>query len=276
MTTTIPTTPTITVSPAMDDLLLRALAAGVGVAVVAGPLGVFVVWRRMAYFGSAISHSALLGVALALILGFDPTAGVVAVCVGLALALVALQRQRLLADDTLLGILSHGTLAVGLVALAFLPSVRVDLMGYLFGDILAVGGADLAWIAGGGFAALAVLAAIWRPLLSATVHEDLAQVEGAPVALARGVYMVLLALYIAVAMKVVGVLLITALLVIPAATARRFSATPEAMAAVAAVAGAVAVGGGIAASMLADTPTGPTIVAAALVLFAIAMLVGRR
>ncbi|MEO5374351.1 MAG: metal ABC transporter permease [Alphaproteobacteria bacterium] len=260
----------------MDDFVLRALLGGIGVAVVAGPLGAFVVWRRMAYFGSAISHSALLGVALGLLFGFDTTVGVIAVCVGLAALIVLMQRQRQLTDDTLLGILSHGTLAIGLVALAFLDRVRVDLMGYLFGDILAVSAGDLWWSLGGGVATLAVLAAIWRPLLSATVHEELARVEGEPVAVSRAVYMLLLALYIAVAMKVVGVLLITSLLVIPAATARRFATTPESMAGIAALFGATAVMIGLAGSFSVDTPSGPSIVVAALALFGVSLLVRRR
>lgn len=260
----------------MDDFIVRAVVAGLGVAVVAGPLGVFVVWRRMAYFGSAISHSALLGVALGLLFGVDVTLGIVGVCVGLAALLVVMQRQRQLTDDALLGILSHGSLAVGLVALAFLDTVRVDLMGYLFGDILAVTHADVWWILGGGLATLAVLAAVWRPLLSATVHEELARVEGEPVAATRAVYMLLLALYIAVAMKVVGILLITSLLIIPAATARRFARTPEAMAVMAAAAGAVAVALGLWGSFAADTPSGPTIVVTALGLFVLSLTVRSR
>ncbi|KAF0140576.1 MAG: zinc transport system permease protein, partial [Rhodospirillaceae bacterium] len=182
----------------MDDFILRAIWAGLGVAIVAGPLGVFVVWRRMAYFGDTVSHSALLGVALALLIGMDITVGVIGVCIGLTGLLLLLQRQRHLGGDTLLGILTHGALAAGMIALSFLETVRVDLMGYLFGDILAVSFLDLVWIYGSGAVTLAVLAGLWRPLLSATVHEELARVEGRPVATVQAVYMVLLALYIAV------------------------------------------------------------------------------
>ena len=253
----------------MDDFLVRALLGGVGVAVVAGPFGAFVVWRRMAYFGAAMGHSALLGVALGFLLGLDTNLAVIAVCVALTLVVVALGRQQALASDTLLGILAHGALAAGLVTLAFMETVRVDLLAYLFGDVLAVTRGDLLWIYGGGAAALAALVVIWRPLLAATVHEELARVEGVPVAGVRFVFMLLLAVVIAVGLKVVGLLLIVSLLIIPAAAARRLAATPEQMAIAASAIGCVAVAGGLSSSLAWDTPAGPSIVLAAVVLFAV-------
>ena len=251
----------------MDDFLLRALAAGIGVAVVAGPLGCFVVWRRMSYFGATLAHSALFGVALGLLLEVNPTLAIIAVCIVVALVLVALQGQRQLANDTLLGILAHAMLALGLVVTALIETVRVDLMAWLFGDILAVGNSDLAWILGGGVAVLAVLAAIWRPLLAMTVHEELAAVEGVPVVRTRLLFMVIIAVVIAVAMKVVGILLIVSLLIIPAAAARPFARTPEAMAVMAVIAGCISVFVGLGSSMTWDVPAGPAIVLAASVLF---------
>jgi zinc transport system permease protein len=251
----------------MDDFMLRAIAAGVGVALVTGPLGVFVVWRRMAYFGDTLAHSALLGVALGFLLGVNVNLAVVLVGVALALLLVAMSGNRLLSSDTQLGILAHSALSLGLVVMAFQTSVRVDLMGYLFGDILAVSASDLLWVWGGGLLVLLVLLAIWRPLLSLTVHEELAQVEGAPVALLRLVFMLLIALVIAVSMKIVGVLLITSMMIIPAAAARRFSHTPEQMALLAALIGALAVALGLAGSWRWDTPAGPSVVTAAALLF---------
>ena len=229
----------------MDDFLLRALLAGLGVAVVAGPLGAFVVWRKMAYFGDTLAHAALLGVALGFLLEFGANIGVVSVCVLLALILVALQQQRRLASDTLLGILAHTTLSLGLIVLAGMETLRVDLMSYLFGDILAVTTADLYWIYAATVFALVVIIVLWRPLLAMTVHEELAQVEGVPVAIVRMALMLLIAVVIAVAMKVVGILLITSLLIIPAATARTFARTPEQMAALAALSGCIAVCGGL-------------------------------
>jgi zinc transport system permease protein len=260
----------------MDDFILRAVLAGIGVAAVAGPLGSFVVWRRMAYFGDTLAHSALLGVALGFLLGVNLNLAVALLCAALALALVALERQRRLARDTLLGILAHSALALGLIAFAFLETVRVDLMGYLFGDILAVTSGDLAWIYGGGALALAATAALWRPLLAITVHEELAQVDGVNVGLTRAGFMLLVALLIAAAMKVVGILLITSLLILPPAAARRFARTPEAMAVLAALAGALAVLAGTAASLRWDLPTGPAIVVAAGVLFALSAAWPRR
>lgn len=257
----------------IDDFVIRALVAGIGVAAVAGPLGAFVVWRRMAYFGDALSHSALLGVAIGILLGVNLNLTIVALCLALALIIVALQHQQRLASDTLLGIMAHASLSVGLLAISFMEGVRVDLMGYLFGDILAVTTRDILWIYGGGVVALAVLAIIWRPLLAMTVHEELARVEGVNVTATRAAFMLLVALVIAVSMKLVGVLLITSLLILPAAAARRFARTPEQMGILAAVAGALAVSLGIAASLRWDTPTGPSIVVAASALYAATNLV---
>ncbi len=256
----------------LDDFFVRAIIAGIGVAVVAGPLGCFIVWRRMAYFGDAMSHSALLGVALAILIDVNVMFGVVAVTTLIAFALLSLQRRPWLATDTLLGILAHGALSLGLVAVGLMAWLRLDLLSYLFGDILAVTVADLGWIYGGGAIVLAALCAIWRPLLAATVHEDLAKAEGIPTARVRLLFMVLIALVIALAMKLVGILLITALLIIPAAAARRFAATPEQMAVGAAIIGSMAVVLGLEASLMVDTPSGPSIVVAATVLFGLTLI----
>ena len=253
----------------VDDFLVRAVLAGVGVAAVTGPLGSFVVWRRMSFFGDALAHSALLGVALGLLLGIDLTVGVLAVAVIAAILLLGIERRTGLAMDTVLGILSHGTLAIGLVAVAFLERVRFDLLGFLFGDILAVTAADIAWIYGGGAVALALIAYFWRPLLSATVHADLARAEGVPVDRVNLVFLLCLALVVATAMKVVGILLVAAMLIIPAATARPYSRTPERMAVFAVVISWLSVAGGLGLSFAADTPGGPSIISFGLLLFAL-------
>jgi zinc transport system permease protein len=258
----------------MDDFLIRALIAGLGVAAVAGPLGCFIVWRRMAYFGDSMAHSALLGVALGLLTGVDVTLGIVGTGIVLAVILVLLQRQRRLSTDTLLGILSHAALSLGLIAISLMEWLRVDLLGYLFGDILAVTTVDIYWIYGGGVATLACLAMLWRSLIAMTVHEELAEAEGVHVLPARLVFMLLIALIIAVSIKVVGVLLISSLLIIPAATARRFARTPETMAVIASLVGALAVFFGLAASIEWDTPSGPSIVIAATALFAVSFVLG--
>ena len=260
----------------MDDFLIRAALAGTGVALVSGPLGAFIVWRRMAFFGETLAHSALLGVALGLVLGANLNLVIVVVCVVLACILVLLQHQHYLAGDTLLGILAHASLSLGLVTVALVGTLRIDLMSLLFGDVLAVSRGDIQWIWGGGLAALAILIAIWRPLLALTVHEDLARVEGVPVTAVRLGFMLLIALVIAVALKIVGVLLITSLLIIPAAAARRFATTPEAMAVLSSLAGIAAVIGGLWGSWTWDTPTGPSIVLAAMAIFLVSLAAPRR
>ena len=252
--------------------MIRALIGGSGVAAVAGPLGAFVVGRRMAFFGGTLSHSALLGVALGFLLGINLNVGIFAVTAVVAVSLVALGRRAHLSDDTLLGILAHASLALGLIVLAPMEARRVDLMAYLFGDVLAATIGDIALIYGGGAVVIGVLVFLWRPLLSATVHEELAAVEGVPVTAVNLGFMMLLAMVVALAMKIVGILLVTSLIIIPAATARRFSATPEAMAVLAAVIGCLAVAGGLAGSMAFDTPSGPSIVVAAFVLFVFSAL----
>jgi len=256
----------------MDEFLLRALAAGLGLALVAGPFGCFVVWRRMAYFGDTLAHSALLGVVLGMVAGLSPSLGIAVLAVALAVVLGLSQGQKKLASDTVLGIVSHGALAAGLVALSLLDDVRVNLVGWLLGDILAVGWIDVAVIWGGGAVALLALWKLWPSLLATTIDEDLAAAEGHDVTRARLGLMLLIALVVAGAMKVVGVLLVTALLIVPAAAARALARTPEQMALWASVLGVVAVICGLGGSWRFDTPSGPSVVLAAVVLFGLVRL----
>ncbi|WP_417520746.1 zinc ABC transporter permease subunit ZnuB [Marinobacter sp.] len=251
----------------LNDFFWRALIGGLGVALIAGPLGCFVVWRRMAYFGDTLAHSALLGIALSFLISVPLHLGVIITSVILAMALMLFSRNKTLATDTLLGILAHSALAIGLVALSFMPSVRIDLTGLLFGDLLAMNRDDLLWIYGGAILILSLLTVLWRGLLMSTIHEELARVEGVPVERLRLLLMLMFALVIAVAMKMVGVLLITALLIIPAATARRLANTPEQMAALAVVFGFIAVAGGLSLSWHLDTPAGPSVVVTAFATF---------
>ena len=260
----------------LDDFFTRAVIGGIGVALLAGPFGCFIVWRRLAYFGDTLAHSALLGVALALLLELNITFTVFIISVGVAMLLLLLQRQARLSSDALLGLLAHATLAVGLVVLAFMTWVRVDLMGFLFGDILAINKADIITIWVGGLAVLIALALIWKPLFAATVNYEIAVAEGLKPDRANFFFMVLMAAVIAISMKIVGVLLITALLIIPAATARRLSTTPEIMALVASIIGAASVWIGLEGSLQWDTPAGPSIVVAALLGFIISLLPTQR
>lgn len=251
----------------MPDFLLHALLAGIAVALVAGPLGAFAVWRRMAYFGDTLAHSALLGITFGLLLGINLNIAVTIGCLLLALILIALQNNRFLATDTLLGILSHSTLALGLICVSMFSGTRIDLLAYLFGDILSVNWLDIITIWVISLGVIAAIIWLWRPLLAITLHEELAQVEGVAVVRVRTALMLLMALVIAIAMKVVGVLLITALLIIPAAASRRLTHSPEAMAIVASLLGCIAVSLGLFASFYFDSPAGPSIVLAATLLF---------
>lgn len=251
----------------MLEFLLRALLGGLGVAVVAGPLGAFVVWRRMAYFGDTLAHSALLGVSLGLLLEINLNLAVIVMCVSLAAILVTLQKKHFIATDTLLGILAHASLSLGLVVVSFLDNIRIDLMAYLFGDLLSISQNDLFWIYGGGVLVLSLLVAFWKPLLAMTVNEELAKVEGYPVETIRLLLMLLVALVIAVAMKIVGMLLITSLMVIPAATARKLSNSPTQMAYMASLVGCFSVASGLYISFLWDTPAGPSVVVCATLMF---------
>ena len=247
----------------LDDFFSRALIAGVGVALVAGPLGCYIVWRRLAYFGDTLSHAALLGVALALLFQVNISLSVFSVSVFVSLALLLLKRRITLSADALLGLLAHSALAVGMVALSFMSWVRVDLMGFLFGDILAVTPFDIAVIWGGGLFVLLILVIFWQSLFAATVNLELAQAEGMKPEQANIIFMMLMAAVIAISMKIVGVLLITSMLIFPAAIARRFASGPEHMALIATIVGIIAVFGGLYGSLQWDTPAGPSIVVAA-------------
>lgn len=257
----------------LDDFLLRATLAGVGVAIAAAPLGCFVVWRRMAYFGDATAHAAILGVALSLALSLPVFSGALVVALLMALTVNALS-ERGIAMDTLLGVLAHSALAFGLVAVSFLQGVRLDLMAYLFGDILAVGRPDLAVIWGGAVLVLALIGWRWSALLTATVSQDLAHASGIDPRREQLVLTLCLAVVVAVAIKVVGVLLIAALLIVPAAAARPLSRTPETMVLLAAGIGAGSALLGLRLSFLHDTPAGPTIICVAALAFATTNLLG--
>ena len=256
----------------MIELLLPGWFAGFLLALAAGPLGSFVVWRRMSYFGDTLAHASLLGVAFGLLLNVSPFYAVIAVTLLLSLLLVWLEHRPHLAIDTLLGILAHSALSLGLVVVSLMSNVRVDLMAYLFGDLLSVTPTDLYTIAAGVFIVLAVLALNWRSLLSMTISPELAQVDGVNLQRTKLVLMLVTALTIGVAMKFVGALIITSLLIIPAATARRFARSPEQMAGIAVLVGILAVTAGLSFSAWYDTPAGPSVVLGASVMFMLSMM----
>lgn len=257
----------------MEPYLLRALAAGIGLAIVAAPLGCFVVWQRMAYFGETIAQASLIGIAIGLLLQIDLTAAALLVALGVAGLLVALSRQKLVPLDSILGLLAHAALAVGIIAASLVKGPSVDLMGYLFGDIFTTSRQDLMWIGVGGAIVLAVLARLWQPLLALSIHEELAVAEGVNRDLIKGTLVILLAVTIAVAMKIVGILLVIAFLIMPAAAARPLASTPERMAGLAIAIAIAGVIGGLMLSVRFDVPGGPAIVLV-LALIAAASLTG--
>ena len=250
----------------LDDFMVRATLAGIGVAFAAAPLGCFIVWRRMAYFGDATAHAAVLGVALSLALEMSIFLGAIAVCLAMA-ATVTLLSRRSYAMDTLLGVMAHSALAFGLVAVSFLSGIRIDLMAYLFGDILAVSRTDLLVIWGGAALVVALTAWRWSALLTSTLNEELAYASGMDPKREQMILTLCLAITVAVAIKVVGVLLIAAMLIIPAAAARTLSRTPEAMAVIAAAIGAASAVLGLRGAYIFDTPAGPTVVCVAALSF---------
>ena len=255
-----------------DDFIIRAFAAGIGLALITGPLGCFIIWRRLSYFGDTIAHSALLGVVIAYAMNFNLIIAVFAVSCFIALSLLFLQKRTNLPDDALLGLLAHSVLAIGLVLLGILSFIRIDLMGLLFGDILSVNITDVLFVWIGGSIVLIVLILIWRPLFAATVNLELAKAEGLNADLANAIFTILIASVIAISIKIVGILLITGLLIIPAAASRNLSSTPIQMAIISSVIGLVSVVLGLQTSMIWNSPTGPTILAIALSVFILTLI----
>ena len=254
--------------------MLRALAGGAGAALVAGPLGCFVVWRRLAYFGETMAHAGLLGIALSFALDTDVGLGVVAAALVAGAVIVVLERLPGFASDTLLGILANTALALGVIVVSLFETTRIDVASFLFGDVFAVSVRDLYWVGGGGALCLGILVAQWRSMLVMTIDSDMAAVEGVAVSRLRPLLVFLIAVLIAIAMKIVGLLMIVSLLIIPAAAARRLATSPEAMAIAAALLGVVAVASGMGGAIAWDLPGGPAIVVAAGAIFAGAALLG--
>ncbi len=258
-----------------DDFFTRALIAGIGIAIVTGPLGCLVIWRRLSYFGDTLAHSALLGVTLAYAFSINISLSVFIMSGTVALLLISLQKRTKLAGDSLLGLLAHSSLAIGLVLIGFLSSIRFDLMGLLFGDILAVTTQDILIIWFGGLIILGILFYIWKSIFAATVNYDLAAAEGMKPDLSNFIFTILLAGVIAISIKMIGALLITGLLLIPAATARSLSNNPFQMVILSILVGITSVITGLFGSLELNTASGPSIVVAALVLFILSISFNR-
>ena len=254
-----------------EDFLFRALIAGIGIALVTGPLGCFVVWRRLSFFGDTLAHSALLGVILSVSFDINISLSVFVVSSLVALLLLKLQNTTNLASDSLLGLLSHSSLAIGLVVLGFLSFIRFDIMGVLFGDILSVSVNDLLIIWIGGATILVVLWRIWKPLFAATVNYELAEAEGMQPDRINVIFTILLAALIAISIKMVGLLLITGMLIIPSAMARNLSNNPKQMVIFSIIGGLLSVFIGLYTSFEINTASGPTIITVALILFILSL-----
>ena len=254
-----------------DDFFIRAIFAGIGIAFVTGPLGCFVVWRRLSYFGDTLAHSALLGVTIAYSLDFNIAVSIFFISSAIALILIQLQRKTNLPSDALLGLLAHSSLAVGLVVIGFLTFIRFDIMGLLFGDILAVNKKDLFIIWFGGALILIVLKLIWKPLFASTVNYELAEAEGMKPEKYNAIFTILLAAIIAISIKMVGLLLITGMLIIPAAMARNLSDNPNQMVIFSIIGGLLSVIIGLFASLEINTPSGPSIITSGLILFILSL-----
>ena len=260
----------------LDDFFYRALIAGIGIALVTGPLGCFVVWRRLSFFGDTLAHSALLGVILSVSFDINISLSIFVVSSLVALLLLKLQKTTYLANDALLGLLSHSSLAIGLVVLGFLSFIRFDIMGVLFGDILSVNINDLLAIWLGGALILLVLWFIWKPLFASTVNYELAEAEGMKPERMNAIFTILLAALIAIAIKMVGLLLITGMLIIPTAMARNLSNNPKQMVIFSVIGGLLSVLIGLYASFEINTSSGPTIVTVALILFILSLIPNKR
>jgi zinc transport system permease protein len=261
----------------IEPYLLRALTAGIGLAILAAPLGAILVWNRMAYFGESVAQASLVGVALGLLLNVNLTASVIVTTLAVAALLIVLGRQKVVPLDSILGLTHHGALALGVIATSMLAGPSVDLMGYLFGDVFAVTNQDLWWVFGGGAVVLAVMVWLWQPLLRLAVHEELAVAEGVSREVVRAAFVVVLALTIAVAMKIVGILLAIAFLIVPIVAARPFSSTPERLVGIAALVGIASVIGGLTLSSQSNAPGGPSIVLIMSIIAALSLAIsGRR
>jgi len=256
----------------LDDFIVRAIIAGIGIALVTGPLGCFVVWRRLSFFGDTLAHSALLGVLISLTLDINVSLTIFVVASLVAILLLRLERTTNLAGDSLLGLISHSSLAIGLVILGFLSFIRFDVMGVLFGDILSVNSNDLLVIWIGGALILVILSYIWKPLFASTVNYELAEAEGMKPERVNAIFTILLAALIAISIKMIGVLLITGLLIIPTAMARNLSDNPRQMVILSIIGGLLSVLIGLYASFEINTSSGPSIVVVALILFILSLM----
>jgi len=260
----------------MDDFIYRALIASIGVSIIAGSLGCFVIWKRLSYFSDSISHSALLGVALGLATGLGINFGLVIVGILFAVLIVFLQQKDFWSSDAVLGIFSHVSLSLGIVVLGFIGDQNIDYFSYLFGDILSITSRDIYWILSVVVVVVIVLLINWKKLLLLTLNEELAKAEGINKFFYELLFMFLIALAVSVSVQIVGVLLITSLLIIPPAIARIFSDSAKSMIIKSIIISISSVLFGLYSSIAFDLATGPSIVITLGFLFFIAQFLPNR
>lgn len=256
----------------MIEIILPALIAGFFIAFISAPLGCFVVWRKMAYFGDTLSHATLLGIVIGMALQWNLMFASTFFILILALLLVLLETQKKIAVDTLLGILSHGALSIGIVSMYFIGFQSNLVENYLLGDILSISYDDLYFIIPTVFIIGAILIKHWNAFLYLTLDPELAQSHGIHLQKNKFIFTILLAVTIGIAFKFIGALVITALLIIPVAIARFFSKTPEQMAFMAIFISILMILLGFVVSAFCDTPSGPSIVALCAILFLLTLI----
>jgi len=247
--------------------LQRALAAAVLVSLLCGMLSTFVVLRRMAFIGVGISHSAFGGVALGFLLGVDPLWTGIAFALGVALLIEWAQTHTRVAEDTAIGIFFAASMALGLVFLHLSQAYNVDVFGFLFGNILAIGARQVWQILGVTAGVLAVILAFFKELVFLSFDEEMAWVSGVPVKALRYLFLVLMALVVIVTIYLVGIILVSALLVIPGAIAQNLSRRLKNMVWVSAGVAMGSAVGGLIFSYGIDLPSGATIVLVLAVLY---------
>ncbi|KGB27380.1 membrane protein [Candidatus Liberibacter solanacearum] len=255
-----------------NEFFIRALFAGIGIILSTGPLGCFIVWQRMTYFGDTIAHSALLGVAFSLMLNLPLPLCIFMVAALTSIILLQIQKSEFIASDAILGVITHSTISISLIMLSFMTWVNTDLTSFLFGDILAVNTNDIIIIWSAGILNIVILIKIWKSLLATTVNYELAKAEGMQPEKVKLIFTMITALMISISIKFIGITLITSLLILPTVTARRFATSPENMVILTTVIGILGVILGLYGSLIFDTPSGPSIIITSLIFFILSFL----
>ena len=250
----------------------RALAAALLVGVVCGALGFFVVLRRLAFIGVGISHSAIGGVAIGVVAGVSPLLTAAVFAVAVALGIAAVGRRGALSEDAVIGVFFSGSMALGVALFSLQRGFQQDLFGYLFGDVLAITGPELATLAAGTAAVLVALALGFRSLFFMAFDEEIARAYGQPVGALNTGLLVLLAVTIVIGVRLVGAILVEALLVIPAASAALWTRGWRAQLALAIGLGAASGLVGLAIAYRLDLAAGASVVLAAAAFFFVSLV----